>query len=265
MSLYNPSIKKNISKNDIHLWVIHPEQITAAQDIELLKSVLSEDEKKKVNAYRRKSAQHSALVSRALLRNILAAYTNIPAQQLLFNYSDNGKPTLSNSPIPIHFNISHNSKRLICAVSLNDEIGCDIESYKRKLNVQSIAKRYFSNDDFADIVKLAPPLQQRRFFEYWTLKEAFVKCTGLGLSQGLDSFSFKIGKSPSEQHNSNIQFQFTDPVKQSHDNYRCLLLYPDDEHFIAVCVNRQNSKAEKQPANISIFATNGELKNTISY
>jgi 4'-phosphopantetheinyl transferase len=40
---------------------------------------------------------------------------------------------------------------------------------------------------------LPPSARPDRFFDYWTLKESYIKARGLGLQLPLDQFSFHLG------------------------------------------------------------------------
>lgn len=103
-----------------------------------------------------------------------------------------GKPFLKNGPF---FNLSHSGDWVLCAVS-PFEVGCDIEQIKPFY--PSFARRFFTQEEYADILAQPSPAEQAvRFFRYWTLKESFLKATGLGLSLPLNAFRIVLGKNVS--------------------------------------------------------------------
>lgn len=103
---------------------------------------------------------------------------------------ENGKPHLKNSEL--FFNLSHSGKIAMCAVSDKD-IGCDVERIK-DIDLK-IAKRFFSDEEYAYILSLSDYEKQKdSFFRLWTLKESFMKITGHGLKLPLDEFSIDISK-----------------------------------------------------------------------
>ena len=240
---FNSSLaKQQLSDNEIHLWSINPQKITDQNKLNSLKTLLNEAELEKVHRYRQAKAQHDALVTRAFVRSVLALYTDLNAQDLIFEITEHGKPELCNSSLPLRFNLSHNNNLIICAVCLNHNIGCDVESLSRKINVENIAKRYFSADEYQSLQTLAPAAQGARFFEYWTLKEAFVKATGQGISQGLDTFSFQIGTAEQAAFNNNITLTLSkSSTIQDNLNWYSCLNYPDPTHCIAICVNSKKA------------------------
>jgi 4'-phosphopantetheinyl transferase len=93
-----------------------------------------------------------------------------------------GKPYIINYS-DIHFGVSH-SKGAAVFAEARSPIGIDIEKIKPFDDMERIAKRYFAPDEY-DYCRG----NSARFFEIWTKKEAYIKMTGRGLSQGLRSFS----------------------------------------------------------------------------
>ena len=245
---FNSSLtKQKLSGNEIHLWSIDPRKITDQDKLDSLKTLLSKTELEKVQRYRLAKGQHDALITRAFVRSVLALYTDLSAQDLRFAITEHGKPELCNSSLPIRFNLSHNNDLIICAVCLKHDIGCDVESLSRKINVDSIAKRYFSGDEYQALQRLPPTAQKIRFFEYWTLKEAFVKATGLGISQGLNTFSFQIAATEQTAFNDNITLAFSanSALQNNLDWYSCLS-YLEQTHCIAICVSSGKSNKRLQ-------------------
>lgn len=234
----------SLATNEIHLWMVNPKQIAAS---DALRALLSDPEKQKVDRYRLPAAQHTALITRAFIRLILSQYAPLAPEQWQFSISALGKPEISNSPIPLRFNLSHNDELIICAVCLDSDIGCDIENLGRKISVNAIAERFFSAQE-AQSIKAQP----NRFFEYWTLKEAFVKATGLGISQGLETFSFEIKEAKETQFNDNIHLTFSATCQQqTPEDWYQALIFPDDKHCIGLSVN--NKQVDSIPS-INLFS-----------
>jgi len=79
-----------------------------------------------------------------------------------------------------------------CLIAPSQESGIDVENVERPGETIEVADRYFSCFESAALRALPVEAQHRRFFEYWTLKEAYIKARGLGLSLPLEQFSFHI-------------------------------------------------------------------------
>ena len=97
-----------------------------------------------------------------------------------------GKPYLKEYQ-DVYFNFSHCSQGVVCAVSIND-IGVDIETIDEK-------RMFFSSDIFSPKeLEFIVNSQKEDFFRLWVLKEATVKCTGIGLVYGSNYIEFLTPK-----------------------------------------------------------------------
>lgn len=102
---------------------------------------------------------------------------NIPFEEIFIDKTENGKPYFKNYP-DFHFNISHTIGAVAVAFS-DSPLGVDIERI-RKADLR-VANRYFDNNEKEYIYRNKENVN-RRFFEIWTKKEAYIKMRGLTLS-----------------------------------------------------------------------------------
>lgn len=100
-----------------------------------------------------------------------------------------GKAYISNFE-DIHFNVSHSNNMISCAIS-DRPVGTDIEYNDPQIDL-NIAKQYFFNSEYENIMKSPNPPDE--FFNYWVLKESYMKYTGLGFNLSLNSFEILKGK-----------------------------------------------------------------------
>ena len=70
-------------------------------------------------------------------------------------------------------------------------VGVDVEAVTRAV-LEDIPERHFAPDEVRDLRALPAAEQPRVFFDYWTLKEAYIKARGLGLALPLDQFAFAL-------------------------------------------------------------------------
>ncbi len=109
---------------------------------------------------------------------------------LTFTTEHNKKPRLADRD-DIRFNISHSGTKVMCAVSDHD-IGCDVEKIS-DIDME-IAKRFFFAEEYTALKSCADKTERNDlFFRYWTLKESFMKVTGLGFELSLDDFCIMLG------------------------------------------------------------------------
>ena len=148
----------------------------------------SPERREKVRRFRFPKDRRLSLGAELLLRKALQEL-GITRRELSYTYGENGKPFLSGLP-GLHFNLSHSGERVMCAVS-GGEAGCDIEQI-RDVDLK-IARRYFFYGEYERIAAAATEEERTDlFFRYWTLKESFIKATGLGLSLPLDAFQIVL-------------------------------------------------------------------------
>ena len=128
---------------------------------------------------------------------LLASYLGTPPAELCFAYSAHGKPNLAAPSGELEFNVSHSAGIALFAFCQRRKIGVDVERIRRDLNVQDIAKRFFSPEERQELFRMPATARYKAFFSCWTRKEAFVKALGEGLSCPLDSFDVSVA--PDEQ------------------------------------------------------------------
>ena len=112
----------------------------------------------------------------------------------------------------------HSGDYVVCAVS-DREIGIDIE--KRAKARMEVAGRFFHGEEVAQLKMLEEDKQDQLFFNYWSVKESFLKYIGTGLTRPLNSFivSFSGGDvSLFEGENKLPLYVYACPVD---DGYAC--------------------------------------------
>jgi 4'-phosphopantetheinyl transferase len=132
------------------------------------------------------------VAGRVALREILAGYTEVDASALAFLYGPNGKPSFAGEG-GISFNLSHSAKFAMLAVTVGDEIGVDIEAVRTDFDPIELGGAVFSTDEIQYLQDGEPATVRDRFFELWTLKEAWLKMLGCGLVDDLPTYSVLTG------------------------------------------------------------------------
>ncbi len=192
-----PSSILELNHDEIHIW-------RAASDFKknhlaLLKSFLSPDEKAKAAKFHFVKDFHQSIVSRGLLRFLLAQYLKQNPRDFVFKYNSYGKPILPfrQNPLSIEFNVSHSGKILLFAFSREFRIGIDVELVRKNFDEMEIARNFFSPNEILELTSLPVAIRKKGFYNCWTRKEAYIKGRGKGLSIPLDSFDVSLapGKS----------------------------------------------------------------------
>lgn len=230
-----PKIK--LETAEIHLWCVFQDEIKDLVLLSQYAKFLSEEEKKQWHSFRFERHRHQYLVARALVRSTLSLYHPIAPEEWFFSKNKYGRPEAIQQPKTntLRFNLSHTDGLILCGVVLNDDLGVDVEDSNKEVSVEEMAKYSLSGLELREFMKLPREQKQRRFFDYWTLKESFIKARGMGLSLPLDQFSFHLGSEEA------LKISF-DSKKDDPRLWHFWRLQLSDSHVGAVAVRNSQKK-----------------------
>ena len=182
-----------LKPNEIHFFYSLVEEIKDPLLLDRYRLLISEKEKAKTDRYVFEKDRHNCLITRSLLRFVLSICTGMAPREIEFIENAYGKPDLKPGgvPMPLRFNLSHSGGMTACALTLDHEIGVDIEHLHRNVDL-SLADRYFTKSEAAYVRNRPVEERQAAFFDIWTLKESYIKAKGMGLSIELNAFGFTI-------------------------------------------------------------------------
>ena len=223
-----------LRRDEIHLWFVFCDEIADADLLSRYRRLLSEPEREQELRFHSVADRHRYLLTRALVRTVLSRYAPVPAQSWMFAQDRYGRPAIVN-PEPaaaeISFNISHAHGLVLLGITGQCALGVDVESTRERTPTLELAERYFSPAEAGALRALPPAAQSERFFEYWTLKESYIKARGKGLSLPLDLFSFGIRK---EQLSLEVSPELDDDAAR----WRFWLIRPCAGYVAAICAGR---------------------------
>jgi 4'-phosphopantetheinyl transferase len=155
---------------------------------------LSDSERARCRRFRFEEDRVSFIVAHALLRTALSRYAAASPGEWRFSTSGHGRPEIDTPPTHprLRFNLSHTRGLVACAVTLERDVGIDVERIGRWAGAGALAERHFSSSENLLLASLPSPGAHALFFSLWTLKEAYVKARGLGLEIPLDVVSFQV-------------------------------------------------------------------------
>ena len=233
----------NDLENEFHVWFCCPDKITDKSVLDEYRSILSVEEIAKYKRFHFEKDRHSYLISHALVRKVFSSYCNVKPDKWSFTNNQHGKPDISpeiKCPA-LKFNLSHTDGMSVCVVSLENDCGIDVENIQRKSRTFAVADRMFAPAEVATMRSSNDGEVQRKFFEFWTLREAYVKAIGTGLGGSSKAFYFTVEEqSTGERKMSKIHFVPDDSSQSS--AWQFVLLNLSSEHISAVALKDESIK-----------------------
>lgn len=181
-----------LRKDNIHVCYVSIEDCVKQGLLPGYMGLLDDGERERLDRLAEHRARTEFLVTRALCRVMLSQFVDRPPSAWRFDVNAYGKPCLPDDDpaSSIDFNLSNTKELVVCAIGTSCHLGIDIEPYTQARPVEAMAKRFFASAEVDQVMRAAPADRMARFIEIWTLKEAFIKAWGTGMSLPLDTFSF---------------------------------------------------------------------------
>ena len=200
--------------------------------VKSFESILSADENQRAAKFVFPRDRNRFILSHGHVRLILARYLGCDPDQLNFSTNEYGKPELQGHSL--EFNLSHSGDFALLAVSHHHKVGIDVERVRQDTELENLARRFFSGREYSELMAIPQDQRSAAFFRCWTLKEAYIKAQGLGLSLPLDSFD--VALAPDKQP----VLRATRPNPNEAPQWSLLSFEVDPEHAGAVAVKSTN-------------------------
>jgi phosphopantetheinyl transferase len=191
----------------VHVWW-EPTDGLDPQAVERAAVALADEERACAARFRFAADRRDYVIAHDLLRRSLAA--------------------CEASPVAPSFSLSHARGLVACAIAGGVPVGVDAERIDAPIAIDTFAQRFFSHHEVAALRRCPEPERPARLVELWTLKEAFAKAMGLGLTLDLDAASFDVG--------SGGAIAFTPPPGVDARTWRFAVFTPSATARVAVAV-----------------------------
>jgi 4'-phosphopantetheinyl transferase len=174
---------------EIICWSIELNSIPDGQWPVLLQ-FLDDDERPRAARFAFERHAHEYMAAHALKRLLLSTLTGLPTSRLKFATSPKGKPHLVESS-DVSFSIAHCDGRVACAACFGIPVGVDVEPAARDVDLESL-RRFLAAEEVGWVLGTPADRRADTLLRIWTLKEAFAKATGDGLSDTLRDIAFEL-------------------------------------------------------------------------
>ncbi len=180
-----------LAADEAHLWTAPDDICLASEEVPWL---LPPDERAKAARFASEKAAISFVAGRVLTRLALSRHCPVRPQDWVLVPGLHGRPFIAAPERyrDIQFSISHTEGMVACLTSRTVLAAVDVERVAAWEDLPIIAPTILSAEEQRSIGTLAGDAWLQRFFEYWTLKEAYAKALGVGLACDFRSVSFDL-------------------------------------------------------------------------
>lgn len=223
--------------NAVHVDLVHPDDPEAWSQHEAYLALLAPEEHERMARLVFERDRRRFLLTRALVRTMLSRYAGVPPAEWAFIANVHGRPEILDRPrgVPdLRFNLSHTEGLIACAMTIGREVGVDVEHVQRRLT-QDVAGRFFAPSEVNNLKALPDDEQARAFFDYWTLKEAYIKARGFGLALPLGDFAFTLAPPAPPQ------IAFEPALEDDPATWQFVQDWPTPVHRLALAVRREGA------------------------
>ncbi|MFI9076361.1 4'-phosphopantetheinyl transferase family protein [Streptomyces sioyaensis] len=179
-----------------HLWLVRAD----AEMSTALYEVLSVEERRRADAYRRPADRDTYVAAHVALRHLLAAYLGVTYDKLALVrepcptcHAPHGRPAVAGGGL--HFSISHTGSLALLAFA-GTPTGVDIERIPA-LRVVAQVSRSMHPREHEELAQLPSEQRPTALARTWVRKEAYLKGLGTGLSRSPHLDYVGNGSSPS--------------------------------------------------------------------
>jgi 4'-phosphopantetheinyl transferase len=216
-----------LSARSVDIWLARDVQLHDPRLLADFASMLTPQERAKVERRHFPHDRHQQLITRGLQRTVLSRY--MPARapaEWRFELESRGRPRIAaaQNDAGLHFNLAHARGLVAMAVARFPEVGVDVEEFRERRAPFAVARRYFSGAEVDEMESLPEDARAKRFFQLWTLKEAWLKAVGTGLVVRLDRISF-LGLG------TRMRFDLADA---RNSDWHFTQFMPDETHWLAL-------------------------------
>lgn len=222
------------------LWIANLQHINDGA-IHLL-ALLSPAEKARRLHFRQAADRQRFMVGRALTRLAIASQLSCLAQEIIIITTSFGKPKLNLNPTSLSFSIAHSGDLVVLALMSGGAVGVDIERVVPEV-VPEILMPMICSPLESNGIKSLPCHQQqvKQLLALWTLKEAYLKAIGVGLTTDPRKVAFNLDA----QLHPRLRAQPAgNSPNQSADRWKFIVMPDYGDYVLALAVQNMHAQAD---------------------
>ena len=233
-----------IASGTAHLWFLDTGSFREPSTTHRWLARLEDHERIRYAAFGTPEARRGYLGTRALARTALARYSGRPAECLRFRTDRLGRPGMTSPSMPdLSFSLAKTGELAVGLFAFGLDVGVDVELVA-PIEAVEMAGGFFSGEEAAELSRLDEDGRLSRFYELWTLREAYLKARGVGLTLPLDQLAFRPTST------GGARAVFGPAIRDDPAHWQFGLARLTDRHVAATCIRRPSSGA---PVRIGCF------------
>ena len=177
---------RTLREREAHVWRVVLDR--SFPSVESREACLSADERTRSEQFLAPLERRRFVMSRVMLRDILAGYYGAAAGEIPIVLEPGGRPFIEGAE-RLCFSLSHSGAAALIAVA-DMTIGVDVERVRRVARADAIARKVLHADPVAALETLTASQREAAFISAWTQREAHVKAVGGGLFRTADVLPF---------------------------------------------------------------------------
>jgi 4'-phosphopantetheinyl transferase len=183
-------------RDEAHVWLVDPAVADVGERLGRYQALLDNDDRLRQRRFVFEPDRRAFAVTRALVRTALSRYAAVAPSSWCFARSDHGRPLVTGPPkgLGLSFSVTHTRGLIACLITRHPCAAIDVEAIQPVDDALEIATRYFAAREVAALRAQRGVDRDRLFLALWTLKEAYLKARGRGLTLPLDSATFSLGE-----------------------------------------------------------------------
>lgn len=209
---------------------------------------LTEDERQRAARFRKDTTRNQHVVGRGMTRKLLCGQQVAP-ERIELGFLPHGKPFVAAPPQAARpFNVAHTEGLVLFAschgaIASEAALGVDVERLSRRTDVE-LAQRYFAAPEVEYVWDHRDAdRRQYAFLRVWTLKEAFIKAIGTGLTMPLADFAFE------QIDSERPRVRLLNPALETGEHWQFIAFHPAADYIGAVAIS---GLPPEQPAGLRL-------------
>jgi 4'-phosphopantetheinyl transferase len=218
---------RHVRPGQMYLWITPEEANRLASGHE---AILSAEERNRALRFHRIADQNRFIIAHAFVRLALSWHFGVAAAEWCFRRSRNGRPLITAPVIlpRVQFSLSHTEGLTACLITLTAESAVDVEKVVGDRELVLAAGQVLSAAEQKNLGATSGREWTSRFFDHWTLKEAYAKARGLGLGLRLSDVGFDFAPG------GKIQAQFEARLNDDPSNWLFWCRRLSQQHTVSV-------------------------------